>query len=80
MPALSVECPWPSQYGSSIAAVKFSATPSCMILIARRREAAAAVPLAPLDELGDLLEPARAVPPERADDARGQRAVGGRRR
>ena len=44
-----------------------------------RGEASAPVPLAPLEDRRDLLEALRAVPPDRPDHARGERAVGRRR-
>ena len=62
--------PWPSRYGSSIAPVKFSRTPSMHELHARRRVAADRRRPPALDELLDLLGAAVALPPQRADDAR----------
>ena len=62
-----MECPCPSRYGDSIAAVKFSHTPSCMILMLVARIPAARLRPATLHEVGDLVEAELAVPPERAD-------------
>ena len=58
--------------------MKFSATPSCMIftLVARNRPDACRSRAA--DEVGDLLGAAVPVPPQGADDPRGQPPVGGR--
>ena len=69
-PRLSVVPPWPSRYGSSIAPVKFSRTPSIisLTLVGAYRPIAVAAPA--LDELLDLLRAAVVLPPQRADDPR----------
>ena len=65
-PRLSVVPPWPSRYGSSIAPVKFSRTPSIISLTLVGLVAPDRRRLAALDELLDLLGAAVTLPPHRA--------------
>ena len=74
-PSTSPAQPSESRYGSSIAAVWFSATPSSIIftLVATKRSPAALG--SPMQQTFELLEVPGAVPPQSAHDGRLQCAV-----
>ncbi len=75
-PAPPVSWPCPSRYGVSIEAVKFSHTPSCMILmlVARNRPRWPARSRRSMRP-GQLLGPAAALPPQRADHPPGEQSA-----
>ena len=78
-PELSVAWPCDVEVGLEHRGGAVLDDPVAHELHARRRVAAEDAVRPPLDELVDLLEPSRAVPPQRADDARGELAGLGER-
>ena len=77
MPCSAVGRPSPSRYGSSIAAVRFSTTPSWKNLTLPHASRPTVPLAAPLDELGELLLAPSRLPLERPAHAQAELARAG---